>query len=1537
MVDTGCAYDPYTGNAQRTVTDIVVPGAVGAYPLKWSRRYGSRTADIGSGIPVGWIHSYHWTMSMYTGDWVGTPDGREIDFNEENPGISERRAGPGHILLGDGGQVIFEVVPYTLNNQQYNRWRLARIVDPHGLATQFTYETTRHDQNGNAFYRLARITEPAGRYLHLSYSGSSENDFIAGVQAFDAQNNPTQSVVYTYAPFTPSGDTQTYSVLTRVDYSDGTAANYTYQNDNSARRGSPGIPLLHTCDDVRYGGAMRQIEYLFVAGDRIRGKLKSERKLGSGEAVSTLTFSASRSAQTRVETRGDGPKRTFTYSSIGRLLNYTDFKNSTAIVTRLTYDGANRVRTVKDAMNHETTYTRESNIGQFTQLTHPGGIDYVEFGYSDPNNPYYLTSRRDERNHYTFYDRDGNNRVWRIRYPDNAYEEFQYNGFGQVLTHRRKNGAYDHFEYDWQGRLVRAWNPTPNPNRSYGDPHWRFDHYPDGPWAGRVWMVVDPKNRWTTHEYDLDSTGQPCPGRGLVTKVTHVDGTYVSSGYDAAGNVVWEENELRQRTSTTYDDYNRPISVVPPAPAGPVTVTYEPTFGAPNPYLHTAKAVHFQTDGAGVTVESKYDENFRVKTTSQLDGTTAPPTTSFDYWPVGTLWKVHDPRNYNWTTTYTYDSRKRLETVTDVLNRTTVFHHDPVGNVEWVDRPDGRQESRTYDQMNRVLTEVGPFTDAANKTTTFTYWPSGKVRTMTDDNQQTTTFHYDYSDRQQYMFYPDNTFQQWDYDQTNILRGHRTVGGKIQRFQPDNRDRITDTWWDPGNPSEWAHFVYDAANQLTQASNQNGTITRQYDNAGRLLTEEQNVPGLGPKTVSYGSDGAGKITGMGLVGTDYQFAYQYDAIGRFEQILNVQNTPNATTKSLWYQYSYDAASNETQRYCPMNGVAQIYERDELGRISSLKLEKATEPQYRNVGGGVLDPVVAPLPALPGLLSGLTNLLPKAGAEVPAVGTRFASEQYMYDAMDRAMNIYRLNGQNDGLGYDYSGQLRTASYSGPSARNVSYSMDAMGNRSQVNDNGSVQGYSSNPSYRNQYVSAPAGGVSNGAEHEVGGYASLSYTYLGDQRLASVIGGGNSYYLAYDALGRCVKRTLNGITTYYTYDGQKPVFEWKADGSRAGWNLYGKGVDEVLLRADYVVLAGGQGYFFQQNRQGSVTHLTGFSGETIESYRYDAFGQPTTLHPILGSFNNRFKFNGREYQSNFGIYENRARAYHPGLGRFLSEDPTGFAGGDMNLFSYCGGDPINCSDPTGETPVYNPRGGYFTYWMNPGPPTLTGGYAGGPPGHCGVGCQAVSGAPDTQYWYQGARVGSATMPFTVIATGWNNGKYPSWSRKTWLEQVAKHGFKGPLNHVAIFLGFVANKPGWIWVVDQFIGKPWERNQVQASAFSEVRVSAANHGSSSGGGRGGFGPIPIVPSVEAGIAGAVGAINAYAQVHGPGTGVVAVNGRVVLLGNVGGSFSFGGTTYVGGVAVSGLGSALISTGGGGWQTAGYFPSGGEPGEGFHPPAEP
>ena len=61
---------------------------------------------------------------------------------------------------------------------------------------------------------------------------------------------------------------------------------------------------------------------------------------------------------------------------------------------------------------------------------------------------------------------------------------------------------------------------------------------------------------------------------------------------------------------------------------------------------------------------------------------------------------------------------------------------------------------------------------------------------------------------------------------------------------------------------------------------------------------------------------------------------------------------------------------------------------------------------------------------------------------------------------------------------------------------------------------------------------------------------------------------------------------------------------------------------------------------------------------------------------------------------GMILMRDRWYDPRTGTFLSPDPLGHRD-SANLYSYCGGDPVNCSDPTGDKIQFkgnNPRAGF-----------------------------------------------------------------------------------------------------------------------------------------------------------------------------------------------------------------------------------------------------
>ena len=82
-----------------------------------------------------------------------------------------------------------------------------------------------------------------------------------------------------------------------------------------------------------------------------------------------------------------------------------------------------------------------------------------------------------------------------------------------------------------------------------------------------------------------------------MTKVTHADNKYQSFDYSQFGNKLWEENELRQRTTYTYDNYNRVLSVKNPLNKIETFNYLKP--GTSSAYLHTTDSVYTNTSRTG--------------------------------------------------------------------------------------------------------------------------------------------------------------------------------------------------------------------------------------------------------------------------------------------------------------------------------------------------------------------------------------------------------------------------------------------------------------------------------------------------------------------------------------------------------------------------------------------------------------------------------------------------------------------------------------------------------------------------------------------------------------------------------------------------------------------------------------------------------------------------------------------------------------------------------------------------------------------------
>ncbi len=92
-------------------------------------------------------------------------------------------------------------------------------------------------------------------------------------------------------------------------------------------------------------------------------------------------------------------------------------------------------------------------------------------------------------------------------------------------------------------------------------------------------------------------------------------------------------------------------------------------------------------------------------------------------------------------------------------------------------------------------------------------------------------------------------------------------------------------------------------------------------------------------------------------------------------------------------------------------------------------------------------------------------------------------------------------------------------------------------------------------------------------------------------------------------------------------------------------------------------------------------------------YDAFGKVTSeSNPTIDSL---FLFTGRPFDSDTQLQNNLNRWYDAQLGRWLSEDPIGFAAGDGNLYRYVKNDPLEALDPDGKVVRGVIIGGGFSF--------------------------------------------------------------------------------------------------------------------------------------------------------------------------------------------------------------------------------------------------
>jgi RHS repeat-associated protein len=265
-------------------------------------------------------------------------------------------------------------------------------------------------------------------------------------------------------------------------------------------------------------------------------------------------------------------------------------------------------------------------------------------------------------------------------------------------------------------------------------------------------------------------------------------------------------------------------------------------------------------------------------------------------------------------------------------------------------------------------------------------------------------------------------------------------------------------------------------------------------------------------------------------------------------------------------------------------------------------------------------------------------------------------------------------------YDALGRLTSATRDGSLAE--SYAYDAQGNRTSWR--APVRGIDATVSATFDaedrieasdgatYAWSADGGLAS--KTTSAGVTAYSWTGLGELDEVSLPGGRTVSY-RYDAHGNRVARLCDGaVTERYEWAGpSRPLAVYGADGSLLARFLYAD------ARTPYAADTPGGRRYLSYDQAGSLAAVTDATGTVLRRVERDSFGNTLTdtapgVVPWLG-------FAGGMPDAETGLVHFGARDYDPALGRWVSKDPIGFAGGDADLFAYCGGDPVGAVDPSG----------------------------------------------------------------------------------------------------------------------------------------------------------------------------------------------------------------------------------------------------------------
>ncbi len=888
-------------------------------------------------------------------------------------------------------------LPYTTKNTYDAAGRKIKTYKATGTQTIYN-----HDHAGNILnIQQKKISSETPKTIQ-----TNTYDLIGNILTqTDANGNTT---TYTYnkqgnlrQTITPSDETIGYNIinnqydvmgnLVKTQNSMGKVDQYTYDNQ--------GRNLTHT--------AQKQDGTETITTSRkydINGNLRYETD-GEGNTKEHTYDSLNRKTSTTITVEGIAQTTTYTYNANGNNTSQTDWRGNTYTniydplgrliekqdpagnsIQKLMYNQNNVQTKSYDALNNITTYEYDRN-NRLIRTTDPEGKTQAQ-SYDDMGN---VEGKIDGRGIAINYYYDEQNRLTKIINALGEITSYTYDKKGNMLTQTDGNGNTTTYAYNVANKVKTQTDPAGNQET--------YTYNPDGTQQTKT----DKKGNITIYSYDIHGRMiSQTIGESTISytydntgnQLTMLDSTGTTTRtYDALGRVLTKTIPNIGTTTYQYDILEGEIAGETAEktidPKGNITIkTYDninrqktvTADGNTTTYIYNAngtkQSVTYQD---GTTEEYTYYKNNKNKTLTnkKADGTTIE-SYSYTYDANGNQTTKTDAKG---TTTYTYDSQNRLQTITEPNGSTTTYTYDKAGNRT---KETNTQNSNitettyTYNEQNRLL-QTNKRENGTTETTTYTYDLSGNlIKEKKESIKPTET-----ETPETYNMYKagqgnaeDNLVTYYTYDQRNQLKQtktkdktiHYTYNGEGLRVEKTTNNQTTRYLYEydkvvlelDGNGNQTARNIYGT--NLISRTIEGETMHYLYNghaDVTALIDEEGNI------IATYYYDAFGVVTEeTGDANNPIRYAgYQYDEeTGHY--YLNARyydpRVARFLTEDTFKGYADDPLSLNLYTYCSNNPIRYY---DPTGHLSEEQKQTTYDTIQNMVEKGTITEEMAAIATL----------------------------------------------------------------------------------------------------------------------------------------------------------------------------------------------------------------------------------------------------------------------------------------------------------------------------------------------------------------------------------------------------------------------------------------------------------------------------------------------------------------------------------------------------------------------------------------------